>query len=142
MQEYLEIKAFLQQPSDQSSTTEESHRPQSHEKHLEWTPERIIGWAASKGENTKLLVQHLITTKAHPEQGYRAALGVIRLSDKFGNDRLNTACGNAIAIGSYSYQTVKNILSNDMDKAPTSKPTKQQDFFIKNENVRGKDYYH
>ena len=126
-------------------TTEPSHRPASHQAHLEWTPERIIQWAKSKGGNTGLFIQHLITTKPHPEQAYRSALGVIRLGDKYGKDRLNQACGNAIAIGSISYQTVKNMLKNGMDKvAPPSKAkeNKQQDFFVSNHNVRGKEYYH
>ena len=126
-------------------TTDPSHRPLSHQAHLEWPPERIIKWAKSKGDNTGLFIQHLINTKAHPEQGYRSALGVIRLADKYGNVRLNQACGNAIAIASISYQTVKNMLKNGMEKvAPPSKnkTTKQQDFFTSNENVRGKECYH
>lgn len=127
-------------------TTDPAHRPKSHQEHLKWTPERIINWAKTKGDSTGLFIQHLITTKPHPEQAYRATLGVIRLSDKYGNTRLNQACSNAIAIGSISYQTVKNMLKNGMDKMvpPTSKnkTDKQQDFFVSNENVRGKGYYH
>jgi transposase len=125
--------------------TEPSHRPPSHNAHLEWTPERIINWAKKKGSNTGIFIQKLIATKAHPEQGYRSALGVIRLSDKFGEARLDQACNNAIAIGSYSYRTVKNMLNNGMDKValPSKiKEEKQQDFFVSNENVRGKEYYH
>ena len=127
-------------------TTDESHRPISHQEHLKWTPERIICWGKSKGENTGLFIRHLITTKAHPEQGYRSAQGIIRLADKYGSQRLNQACGNAIAIGSISYRTVKNMLKNGMDKvAPPSSKSRdlnQQDFFASNENIRGKEYYH
>lgn len=127
-------------------TTEPSHRPPSHQAHLEWTPERMISWAKSKGDNVALFVRHLIETKAHPEQGYRSALGIIRLSDKYGAGRINQACGNAIAIGSISYQTVKNMLASGMDRVAPPSPTKssdpQQDFFTSNENVRGGEYYH
>ena len=126
-------------------TTDPDHRPKAHQAQTEWTPERIINWAKQKGENIGLFVQNLITTKAHPEQAYRAALGVIRLSDKYGPHRLNQACGNAIAIGAISYRTVKNMLGNNMDKVDQTKnikTDKQQDFFVTNENVRGKDYYH
>ena len=127
-------------------TTDDSHRPKSHQEHLKWTPERIIRWGKSKGANTGLFIQNLITSKAHPEQAYRAALGIIRLSDKYGINRLNQACGNAIAIGSISYQTVKNMLKNGMDRISPPSPQKQEkkqlDFFISNENVRGKEYYH
>lgn len=126
-------------------STEISHRPPSHQASLEWTPERITAWGKSKGENTGLFIRYLIESKQHPEQGYRSALGVIRLSDKFGADRLNRACGNAIAIGSVHYRTVKNMLENSMDKIDQTKKQndeKQKDFFSSNENVRGKQYYH
>jgi len=127
-------------------TTDPNHRPPSHQAHLKWTPERIINWGKSKGDNVGLYIESLITSKAHPEQGYRAALGVIRLADKYNSYRLNQACGNAIAIGVISYQTVKNMLKNGMDQVapPSNKKTneKQQDFFTSNENVRGRNYYH
>lgn len=127
------------------STSEDLHRPQAHQEHLKWTPERIINWGRSKGDNTGFFIEHLITSKSHPEQGYRAALGVIRLSDKYGAQRLNQACGKAIAIGAISYRTIKNMLKNEMDKVPPSrnaKDSKQKEFFVSNENIRGKSYYH
>lgn len=125
-------------------STDPGHRPPSHQAHVKWTPERIINWAKQKGSDIGLFVQYLITSKAHPEQAYRAALGVIRLSDKYGCERLNRACGNAIAIGSIQYRTVKNMLKNNMDKVGpvTKSDKKQQDFFVSNQNVRGKEYYH
>ncbi len=123
-------------------STETSHRPPSHQKHLEWSPERIINWGRQKGKNTGLFIKLLIESKKHPEQGYRSALGVIRLARKYGEDRLNLACGNAIAIGAIKYQTVKNILKNRMEKANVKKTEKQQQsFFTSNTNVRGKDCY-
>lgn len=127
-------------------STEVSHRPAPHQAHLEWTPERIINWGKQKGENIGLFVRHLITTKVNPEQGYRAALGIIRLSDKYEIQRVNQACGNAIAIGSIYYRTVSNMLKNNMDKVDQTKKIKpekeQQDFFTSNGNVRGKEYFH
>ncbi len=123
-------------------STETSHRPPSHQKHLEWSPERIINWGKQKGKNTGLFIKLLIESKKHLEQGYRSALGVIRLARKYGEDRLNLACGNAIAIGAIKYQTVKNILKNRMEKANVKKTEKQQQsFFTSNTNVRGKDCY-
>ena len=124
-------------------STEISHRPPSHKAQLEWTPERIINWGSKKGKNTGLFIKRLIESKQHPEQGYRSALGVIRLAQKHGEDRLNLACGKAMAIGAIKYQTVKNILKNKMERANVKRTEKQQqDFFTSNTNVRGKDYYY
>jgi transposase len=125
-------------------TTNPTHRPPSHQEHLKWTPERIISWARTKGENIALFVGSLIDRQAHPEQGYRSSLGVIRLTDKYGVARVNQACGNALAIDAIKYQTVKNMLKNGMDHvvSANNKNQKQKDFFTLNENVRGKEYYH
>ena len=65
-------------------STDFSHRPTSHQEYLKWTPERITHWASQKGPQTGLFIKALISSKAHSEQGYRAALGVIRLADKYG----------------------------------------------------------
>jgi transposase len=40
----------------------------------------------------------------------RAAQGVLGLADKHGHDRLEAACGKAIAVGDPSYRTIKGIL--------------------------------
>lgn len=124
-------------------STQMSHRPLSHQKHLQWSPERIINWGRQKGKNTGLFIKLLIESKKHPEQGYRSALGVIRLAEKYGEERLDLACTNAIAIGVIQYRTVKNILKNKMENANVKKieQQKQQSFFTSNTNVRGKDYY-
>ena len=122
-------------------STDFSHRPKSHQEHLKWTPERITHWASQKGPQTGLFIKALIS-KAHSEQGYRAALGVIRLSDKYGATQLDRACAKALAIHSHSYRTVKNILKNNMDKVESPKANEvNQELFSSNSNVRGKEYY-
>ena len=124
-------------------STNENHRPKSHKEHLDWTPERIINWAKSKGEETKNFMVELFKSYLHPEQGYRPALGVIRLGDKYGHDKLNKACKRALEIGSVKYQTVKNILDKNLQDLNTNTKKKEEelDSFRKDSNVRGKDYY-
>ena len=125
-----------------SFTTNFDHRPVSHQEHLKWTPERIVRWAAQKGPDVALFIQSLISSKAHPEQGYRAAVGVIRLADKYGQDRLSKACSKALSVGSPSYHTVKNMLQNKMENVePLKRSEKTNLTFISNRNVRGPDYY-
>jgi transposase len=122
--------------------TENSHRPTSHQEHAKWTPDRIVAWAGSKHEVIGAFVKLLIEKKVHCEQGYRAALGVIRLSDKYGVERLTAACSKAILIGSVSYQTVSNMLKNGMEKTRPTDQERQIDLFSNHENVRGENYYH
>jgi transposase len=75
-----------------TASTNTEHRPKSHQQYLEWTPTRIIEWAGKVGPFTTRLVENILTSKPHPEMGYRSALGVIRLERKYGAERLEAAC--------------------------------------------------
>ena len=124
------------------ATTSDSHRPASHKAHLEWTPSRIINWSKSKGGATGTFIEQLLSSKPHPEQGYRSALGVIRLADKYGPERLNKACEKALSLGSINYQTVKNMLKNCMEAITKGRDLNQNKGSTSNNNVRGREYYH
>jgi hypothetical protein len=131
----------------QYSTVPE-HRPASHRAHLEWTPSRLIEWGGSIGPHAGALIDHVIHSKPHPEQGYRSALGILRLSNKHGKDRLELACAKALAIRSPSYKTIKTMLEQRMEAAPlrgeAGRTSNAEDTIssLGTANVRGSDYYH
>jgi transposase len=89
----------------------------------------------------KALVEHLLHQRRHPQQGYRACLGILRLSKEVGDARLEGACERAIAIGAASYRSLKSILKNGLDKKRISTPA-QTSLPLEHANVRGPDYYH
>jgi transposase len=72
-------------------TTLAEHMPKSHRAHAEWSPERLIQWGVSIGAATGAVVEHLLRSKPHPEQGYRACLGLLSLSREYGEARLEAA---------------------------------------------------
>lgn len=82
-------------------------------------------------------------SKRHPEQGYRACLGVMRLGKKHGNERLDKACRRALALHSPSYKTISAMLDSGLEDAPTQpiEPS-EQTMPEHHENIRGSDYYH
>lgn len=121
-------------------STVSEHMPKSHQKYLQWTPERILAWADKFGESVKELVELIMTGHRFPEYGYRACLGIIRLEQKFGKERLNAACKRALNYNSLSYQSVKNILLKDLDKQIDFLP-KNNSGQITHENIRGNNYY-
>jgi transposase len=124
-------------------TTVKEHMPKSHQKHLEWTPSRIIRWASKTGPRTAQLIQMLIESKPHPEQGYKASLGILRLEKPYTTERLEAACDRALAIGSISYRAVNSILKTGMDRLPDPSDAEPQlDLPMDHANVRGPDYYH
>ena len=77
--------------------------------------------------------------RPHPEQGYRSCLGIIRLGDRYGKERLEKACKRALYYGTVSYKSVKSILKHGLDsKLPTEKPELKP---VVHENIRGANYY-
>lgn len=125
---------------DKFSTLPE-HMPEKHRKYLEWTPARIIKWAGEAGPCTKKLVMEIINSKPHPQQGYRAGLGIMRLGDKrYGRERLEAACSRALAIQSYSYKSVESILKKGLDQHPLElAPSKKTTAPAMHDNIRGKN---
>ena len=49
-------------------STQSEHMPKGHREMAEWTPERIVRWAASVGVHTSKLIDALIERKQHPQQ--------------------------------------------------------------------------
>ena len=121
------------------ATTEHEHMPESHRQHAEWTPSRIIHWAAKTGPSCSLLVSKILELKKYPELGYRSALGVIRLGTRFGTDRLEKACAKALSIESPAYRTVKSMLKNRAEETEVENPHPMP---FTPENLRGPGYYH
>jgi len=120
-------------------TTKVEHMPKSHQQYLEWTPTRILEWAAKYGPAVKELVEQIMSNRKYPEQAYRSCLGIIRLEKRFSAERLNNACRRALEYRVESYQGVKNILSRGLDKlAVKEKPRAAP---IQHENIRGSKYY-
>jgi transposase len=122
------------------ATTEAGHRPKSHQQYLEWTPTRIIEWAGKVGPFTARLVEGILTSKPHPEMGYRSALGVIRLERKYGAERLEAASTRAVRLKLYRFQSVKSMLKSGLDRQPLPELVPIP-FPVEHENLRGPAYY-
>lgn len=122
-------------------TTCKEHMPKSHQEYLEWTPSRIIRWAQSIGEATAKVVETIMNTRRHPEQGYRSCLGILRLGKRYTDERLEVASKRAIAIRGYTYRSIKSILENGLDRAPLPAEAGKDTRTIIHENIRGCEYY-
>jgi transposase len=124
-------------------TTINEHRPKAHQKYLEWTPSRIIVWAEATGPNTAQLVDDIMKSRPHPEQGYRACLGILRLEKQYGKERLEAAARRAVAIKAYSYKSIVSILKTGLDQMPLPlvEPGKEVSLPRNHRNIRGTRYY-
>jgi len=121
-------------------TTEPAHMPESHRRHAEWTPSRIVAWAERSGPATGELVTVIMASRPHPEQGFRSCLGIMRLGRRYGDDRLEAAAARALAIRAHTYRSVESILKTGLDGQPL--PGDEPDTTIGDHaNVRGAAYY-
>ena len=90
--------------------------PESHRRHGAWSPSRIISWAATTGPGTAKLAEAIMAARPHPEQGFRSCLGIVRLGDRYGPQRLEAACQRALAVRAHSYRSVESILRTGLDR--------------------------
>ena len=133
------VASHVRSPVPFTHTTSPEHMPESHRRYLEWTPSRIIKWAEKSGSSTGALVKEIMERKPHPEQGFRSALGIIRLGKHYGEERLNAACARALLMRAYSYKSVQSILKNNLDGKEL--PAERSSSSVTHENIRGNTYY-
>jgi len=125
-------------------TTLKEHMPKAHQKYLEWTPSRIIRWAAQTGPHTEKLITHILESKPHPQQGFRSCLGIIHLGKLYPKERLEAACAYALSIHGFFYKSVQSILKNGLDQKHTLLPKREESTLplpLQHPNLRGKEYY-
>lgn len=122
-------------------STLSEHMPPAHQAHAEWTPERILGWASDTGPKTEELCRKILKSRSHPEQGFRACLGVMRLGKDYTPDRLEKACAIAIEMKSLRYRAVQDILKNEIDRKVRPLKIVPSQVIEHHENIRGANYY-
>jgi transposase len=86
--------------------------------------------------------------RTHPEQGFRACVGIMRLAKGYSRERFEAACAHALAIGARSYRSVESILKTNADQSrlrhdDRNRPASAADGpAIAHDNIRGPDYFH
>ncbi|MBK9568428.1 MAG: hypothetical protein IPO37_25705 [Saprospiraceae bacterium] len=88
-------------------------------------------------------VQTILDTKHIVEQTYNACLGILRLADKYGNERLENASKRAAAGHRATYGILQAILQNNMDKIeiPINEQENEDRKLPAHDNLRGPVYY-
>lgn len=122
-------------------TTLNQHMPEAHKKYGDWSPQRFRQWAEKIGAATTQVVTTILTSRRHPQQGYRACLGILRLAKAYCPERLETACERALTLGTCRYKSIESILKNHLDSQPLQQ-TPTQNLPQHHDNIRGPGYYH
>lgn len=121
-------------------STDASHMPDAFAK-PEWDDARIRGRAREIGPSCAEVVERIFARVKVREQAYNPALSVLRLSKKYGDERLEAACAHALPrLTSPRYRHIKAILDSNLDEGP-SPASAEQGGARPSGHVRGADYY-
>lgn len=120
-------------------TTDPAHMPSTHRYVADWNPEKFLGWAGGIGGHCRTFISLLLAKGRHPEQAYRSCAGVLSLSKKVGNKRLDNACKRAMSYERISYKSVKSILEKRLDLI--EEDAHEESTLPEHQNIRGKEYY-
>ena len=110
----------------------------SHRRYRDWTHERIRRDAAKVGPDADTLIDVILRSRPHPEQGFRSAIGILGLVKRYGPERVDAACARALLLNARSYKSVAAILKNGTDKTA---PLTQEVPILFHSNIRGRGYY-
>ena len=122
-------------------STVTAHMPEDHQKYLEWNGTRFRKWAERIGINTYTAVNAILASKRVEQQTYRSCMGLLKLAEKYSEEKLEAACERALSYtASPSYKSIKNILVTNLDKLILPK---EDDSSTQNNHgiTRGADYY-
>jgi transposase len=136
------IGAHVRGSGNGHHTTVDDHMPSSHRRYRDWTADRLLDEADRLGPSVRLLCEIILQERPHPEHGYRACLGIVRLVRSYGAARLDAAALRALEIGGRNYGTIKSILEKRLDEQPLEQRRTPGAVGIDHPNIRGPKYYH
>lgn len=127
----------------QYSTTVD-HMPVNHQLYSEWDASRFLRWAEDIGDSTKEVIKKILNSYRVEEQAYKGCLSLLKLTDKYSPDRLESACRIAlVSIPNPRYKNIRLILEAGQDKKSelTSKYSSASPESNKHAYIRGAAYY-
>jgi transposase len=130
-------------PPNYMYQTSDDHMPPTHLYTKGLSPEWFLSKGREVGPSTVKMIEEVMTNRRHPEQGFNAAQGILRLGKQCGYERLELACKRCIYFQSYSYKFVKSVLDQNLDDQDYGGEGEQTDS-IENQqhgNIRGSQYY-
>src|SRR5271169_2950197 len=120
--------------------TDPDHMPSSHRHYAEWTPDRFRRWAGKIGPNTEGLINAVLASRPHPEQGFRTCLGILRSYRGIDAARVEAISNRALELGVLNCKGVAALLARKPDDAAAKNEPPATLF--DHANLRGPGYYH
>ena len=122
--------------------TVDEHMPPKHRKSSDWNGERFVSWAQTMGPNITEVIRSVLSGCKVEQQGYRACMGILKMSDKYGIERLEVACAKALSYTPRpTYRNLSTILKSGQDRVSSPKIAKDNASNELHSFVRGAKYY-
>jgi hypothetical protein len=81
----------------------------------------LLLWAKRLGAAVVGVAEAILADKA--VDGIRPVRALVRLAERYGSLRLQAACERALKFHTATYQSVKNILVQQLDRLPEQQPS-------------------
>ena len=108
----------------------------------DWSPEFFTAWGYRVADEVGRYVEGVLRTRPHPEQAYKACVGILSLAKKVGEERLIAACKRGNSYERYSYSTIDRILDLGLDKRDAEEEVFNEARPMPgHNNIRGGGYY-
>lgn len=118
-------------------TTLPEHMPEAHKAVSAWNTERFLAWAEKIGSNTRMFINRLLESREYPVQTYRSCMGIMRFSQNYSNEIMESACKEAISKQIYTYKYFSIIIK----QVASNYHKEQRESIVKHDNVRGSNAY-
>ncbi len=136
------VASHMRDDAPHRYTTVKEHMPEAHRRHYDGI-DSVLSWGASVGPMTAAMVERIIERSPVREQGWRSAMGLRRVAEKYGHERTELACERALFFGARSYKPVERLLALGRETAPLPDQGDANDArVLAHENVRGPDYFY
>jgi hypothetical protein len=121
-------------------TTENSHRPKSHQAYAAQSKAHFTHWATAIGEHALALVcAQFVGVPDYSMKGCKACSQLQKLAKQYGETRFERACQCVCKIQSLTVSSVRSILQCHLDEPNEEGPVQAQ--LPLHHNVRGARYY-
>jgi transposase len=122
-------------------STQDAHMPQTHKQYAQWNGDRFRRWAVKIGPQATAVVEAILTGYKVEQQGYRACMALLKLSEQYTPQRLEAACAKALSYTPRpNYKAVQTILKSGQDM-PVEDPSPLLPLANEFGFTRGSEYY-
>jgi len=98
-------------------STAETHMPPNHQQYIQWNAKRFISWAEKTGPHATTVVKWFLQQKQVEQQGYKACMALLKLSDKYSPKQVEAACERALSFTMQpSLKSIQSILRLGQDR--------------------------